>query len=152
MSGGSTPFSPTTEKETVNKKNFDILNSLSLIEVMRGWDRVPMRDGEKSASFLCPWHNDHRPSLIVDKVVRKGATDLGFKCFACHEEGFGAVQLAARLMGLPAGKVPDEDRERVLKELATRSVGTLFVKRRCSMLNGTARNRCSSAESGRKKD
>ena len=120
MSEGSSPYTPTIENVTVNKKNFDILNGLSLVEVMRGWGRVPMRDGDKSASFLCPWHDDHRPSLIVDKVVRKGATDLGFKCFACHEEGFGAVQLAARLIGLPAGKVPDADRERVLKELATR--------------------------------
>ena len=109
----------------MNKSNFDILNGLSLVEVMRGWNRVPMRDGDASASFLCPWHNDRRPSLIVDKVVRKGATDLGFKCFACHEEGFGAVQLAARLMDLPAGRVPDEDLERVLKELATRCDVTL---------------------------
>lgn len=104
----------------MNKSNFDILNSLSLVEVMRGWGRVPMRDGEASASFICPWHDDHRPSLVVDKKVRKDATDLGFKCFACHEEGFGAVQLAARLMGLPAGMIPDEERSRVLKELAMR--------------------------------
>ena len=120
MSEGSSPYTPTIDNKIVNKNNFDILNSLSLVEVMRGWGRVPMRDGDASASFLCPWHDDHRPSLVVDKVVRKGATDLGFKCFACHEEGFGAVQLAARLMGLPSGKVPDADRERVLTELATR--------------------------------
>lgn len=87
---------------------------------MRGWDQAPKREGEASASFLCPWHDDHKPSLVVDKVVRKGATDLGFKCFACHEEGYGAVQLAARLMGLQAGKVSDEERPQVLKELATR--------------------------------
>lgn len=108
------------EMEIVNKRNFDILNCLDLVEVMRGWGRVPMRDGDASASFLCPWHDDHRPSLVVDKKVRTGATDLGFKCFACHESGFGAVQLAARLMGLPAGRVSSEDLEHVLTELATR--------------------------------
>lgn len=81
---------------------------------------MPWHNGDESATFICPWHNDHKPSLSVKKKLMKGATDLGFKCFACHEEGFGAVQLAARLMGLPAGKVPDEERERVLKELATR--------------------------------
>lgn len=87
---------------------------------MRGWGYVPSRNGSTSASFLCPWHNDHRPSLVVDKVVRQGASDLGFKCFACGEQGYGAVQLAARLMGMPAGPVPKEDLTRVLNELATR--------------------------------
>lgn len=87
---------------------------------MRGWGKVPWHDGDKSATFICPWHDDHKPSFSVNKKLMKGATDLGFKCFACHEEGFGAVQLAARLMGLPAGKVSGADRERVLTELATR--------------------------------
>lgn len=90
------------------------------MEVMRGWGYVPRRDGDTSASFLCPWHDDHRPSLVVDKVLRKDATDLGFKCFACGEEGYGAIQLGARLMGFSAGKVPDNDLSQVLNELATR--------------------------------
>ena len=104
----------------MNKENFDILNSLPLTEVMRGWGYVAQREGDTSASYQCPWHDDHCPSLAVDKVVRKGATDLGFKCFACGQEGYGAVQLAARLMGLPAGTVAGEDLPRVLNELTER--------------------------------
>ena len=105
---------------TMNDTNLKILNALPLTEVMRGWGYVPKRDGDTSASYLCPWHDDHRPSLVVDKVVREGATDLGFKCFACGEEGYGAIQLAARLTGLPAGLIPKEDLQHVMDELATR--------------------------------
>ena len=104
----------------MTEDNRKILNAIPLVEVMQGWGYVPRRDGDTSASYLCPWHDDHRPSLVVDKVVRNGATDLGFKCFACGEEGYGAIQLAARHMGIPAGKVPTVDLPRVLNELAMR--------------------------------
>ena len=87
---------------------------------MRGWGYVPQRDGDSSASYICPWHNDHRPSLVVDKVLRKGADDLGFKCFACGQEGYGAVQLAARLMGMAPGPVAMEDLPQVMNEIMTR--------------------------------
>ena len=104
----------------MNETRFDILNQVPLVEVMQGWGYTAKRDGETSASFVCPWHDDHRPSLVVDKVVRKGAEDLGFRCFACGQEGYGAVQLAARLMGLPAGIIPSEDLGRVMDEIALR--------------------------------
>lgn len=104
----------------MNNDNLHILNSLPLIEVMRGWGYVPTRESDTKAMYLCPWHDDHCPSLSVDKSVRNGATDLGFKCFACGQEGYGAVQLAARLLGLPAGQVSKEDLPQVLNELATR--------------------------------
>ena len=103
-----------------SQTRYDILNAIPLTEVMHGWGHEPKRDGDNSASYLCPWHDDHRPSLVVDKVVRQGATDLGFKCFACGEEGYGAVQLAARLQGLPAGMVPKEDLNMILNELESR--------------------------------
>ena len=103
-----------------NETRYSILNAIPLVEVMRGWGYTAKRVGETSASYLCPWHDDNRPSLVVDIVVRHGATDLGFKCFACGEEGYGAVQLAARLMGMPSGMVPKEDLGRVLDELASR--------------------------------
>lgn len=102
------------------EQNYNILNGLSLVEVMRGWGFVPSRDGAASASYICPWHDDHRPSLVVDKAVRKGATDLGFKCFACGQEGYGAVALAARLMGKPEGRLSQTDLRDVLSELAMR--------------------------------
>lgn len=104
----------------MSDSRYDILNAIPLVEVMRGWGYVARRDGDTSASYLCPWHDDHRPSLVVDKVVRHGAKDLGFKCFACGQEGYGAIQLAARLMGLPAGLVPAGDVDRVMRELASR--------------------------------
>ena len=102
--------------------NLKILNAIPLVEVMRGWGYVPKRETRNgsTASYLCPWHDDHHPSLVVDKQLRDGASDLGFKCFACGQEGYGAIQLAARLMGLPAGKVPAEDLPEVLNELMTR--------------------------------
>lgn len=103
-----------------SQTRYDILNAIPLTEVMHGWGHEPKREGENSASYLCPWHDDHRPSLVVDKVVRQNATDLGFKCFACGEEGYGAVQLAARLQGLPAGMIPKEDLNMILNELESR--------------------------------
>ena len=103
-----------------NETIYNTLNAIPLVEVMRGWGYTAKRVGETSASYLCPWHDDNRPSLVVDIVVRHRATDLGFKCFACGEEGYGAVQLAARLMGMPSGMVPKEDLGRVLDELASR--------------------------------
>lgn len=104
----------------MNKKNLNMINALPLTEVMRGWNHVPHGDREKTASYLCPWHDDHHPSLIVDKVVRDGAKDLGFKCFRCGQEGFGAIQLAARLMGFERGPVPTERVEEVVTEIVTR--------------------------------
>ena len=104
------------------EKNKDILNAIPLVEVMSGWGYVPRIQKASSAWYLCPWHNDHNPSLEVRTVPMKGASDLGFKCWAghCGHTGFGAVQLAAQLMGIPAGQIPAEDLQRVLDELAAR--------------------------------
>lgn len=89
---------------------------------MRGWGYVPKHESKSgvSAWYLCPWHDDHRPSLEVRLEPMKDAADLSFMCHACGETGFGAIQLAARLMGMKAGRVPNEDLPRVLAELATR--------------------------------
>lgn len=104
----------------MNEQNIHKLNALPLEEVMRGWGYVPRRESESSAWYICPWHDDHNPSLKVDKELRNGATDLGFKCFGCGQEGYGAVQLAARLMGFPAGQVHKENLGQVLDSLAMR--------------------------------
>ncbi len=106
----------------MNDTNLKRLNAIPLTEVMRAWGYAPQhtsKDGAR-AVFLCPWHDDHHPSLTVDLQLRDGAADLGFKCWACGEEGFGAIQLAARLMGFAAGKVPDESVQEVLDELLSR--------------------------------
>ena len=106
----------------MTEKNFNILNSLPLVEVMRAWGYVPRRENEASAWYLCPFHEEKHESFAVDKKVRHGATDLGFKCFgaACGQTGYGAVQLAARLMGKPSGQVSGKELDGVLRELATR--------------------------------
>lgn len=106
----------------MNKLNLKKLNEIPLTDVLAGWGYVPSCESKNGATafYLCPWHDDHRPSLTVDKVLREGSADLGFKCWSCGYEGFGAIQLAARLMGMPAGKVPDEDLSLVLNELVTR--------------------------------
>lgn len=104
----------------MEKTKLDILNQIPLVDIMRGWGYVPMREGDTTASYICPWHDDHNPSLVVDKVVRRGADDLGFKCFGCGQEGYGAVQLAARLMDMPAGALTKEDLAQVLDEITIR--------------------------------
>ena len=105
----------------MNESRFDILNAIPLVEVMRGWGYVPYSDGEKVATYRCAWHHpDDHPSLVVGKEPMKDARDSGFKCFACGHEGFGAVQLAAQLMGLPAGRLAADDLKQVLDELASR--------------------------------
>lgn len=102
--------------------NLKILNGIPLVEVMRGWGYVPVREARNgaTASYICPWHDDHHPSLVVDKQLRDGAADLGFKCFACKQEGYGAIQLAARLMGEPAGQLSNGVLNQVIHELLTR--------------------------------
>ena len=103
-------------------ENLKRLNAIPLTEVMRGWGYLPKYEPKNgsTALYLCPWHDDHRPSLAVDKIVRTDADDLGFKCFACGQEGFGAIQLAARLMGMPAGKLQPDALAEVLYELESR--------------------------------
>ena len=106
----------------MNDANLKILNAIPLVEVMRGWGYSPKHETKNgsSATYLCPWHDDHHPSLVVDKTVREGSTDLGFKCMACGQTGYGAIQLAARLMGMQPGMLSAEDLNQVLAELATR--------------------------------
>ena len=89
---------------------------------MQGWGHAARYQIQKgtAAKFLCPWHDDHDPSLVVERDVRDGATAAMFKCYVCGATGYGAIQLAARLMGKPSGKIPDEELPEVLKELATR--------------------------------
>ena len=89
---------------------------------MSGWGYTAQHQNAKGTVtwYLCPWHNDHRPSLAVERDVRDGATAPMFKCYACGETGYGAIQLAARLMGYAAGRVPGNELPEVLNELMTR--------------------------------
>ena len=106
----------------MTEANRNRLNSLSLVEVMQGWGYTPRFYSRRSGSawYICPWHDDHNPSLEVRTSVMKDAADLSFKCWACGEQGFGAIELAKRLMGMQTGKLSAADLEQVLYELATR--------------------------------
>jgi hypothetical protein len=89
---------------------------------MAGWGHTVQRQNAKGdvAYYLCPWHDDHHPSLQVEREARDGATAAMFKCYRCGPAGYGAIQLAARLMGYPAGKIPNDELPKVMAELATR--------------------------------
>lgn len=98
-----------------------ILDGISLDDVMRAWGHVSTEQGSASSRYRCPWHHpDTDPSFTVEKGVRESATACMFKCYGCEHVGYGAVQLAAQLMGMPIGKVPDEDLPLVLNELKKR--------------------------------
>ena len=106
----------------VTENNLNILDSIPLTEVMAGWGYSAQHQNAKgtAAWYVCPWHGDNDPSLAVERDVREGATAPMFKCYGCGAVGYGAVQLAARLMGKPAGKLAAADLQEVLGELATR--------------------------------
>lgn len=106
----------------MNEKNRNILDQIPLVDVMAGWGHTMQRQNAKGdvAYYLCPWHDDHDPSLRVEKKARDGATAAMFQCYPCRFTGYGAIQLAARLMGYPAGKIQDDELPKVTAELATR--------------------------------
>ena len=106
----------------MTENNLNILDSIPLTEVMAGWGYSAQHQNAKgtAAWYVCPWHGDKDPSLAVERDVREGATAPMFKCYGCGAVGYGAIQLAARLMGKPAGKLAAADLQEVLGELATR--------------------------------
>ena len=106
----------------MNENNRNILDQISLVDVMAGWGHTMQRQNAKGdvAYYLCPWHDDHNPSLRVERKARDGATAPMFKCYVCGATGYGAIQLAARLMGKPGGKIPAGELQEVMTELATR--------------------------------
>ena len=58
-------------------------------------DRLSGPNGNGFARGLCPFHDDHNPSLIVS-VTGRGL----WKCFACGERG-DLVRFHELVMGLP---------------------------------------------------
>lgn len=89
---------------------------------MSAWEHTPKYSSKQGLweQYLCPWHDDHHPSLKVDVMPAKGCADPGFYCGACKQKGFGAIQLAARLMGKPAGELHGKEYLDVAAELARR--------------------------------
>ena len=66
----------------VNENNLKILDAIPLADVMAGWGNTAQRTNAKGdvAYYLCPWHDDHDPSLTVERKTRDGATAPMFKC------------------------------------------------------------------------
>jgi len=89
---------------------------------MSGWGHSKQGHNPKGTAtrYVCPWHDDHNPSLIVEDGVRDGATAPMFKCYACGETGYGAIQLAARLMGYGTGKLSAKNLSEVEDALMAR--------------------------------
>jgi len=107
---------------TLSPKDKQTLNAIPLTDVMAAWGHTAHAVSKVGtwAAYLCPWHDDHHPSLLIDIVPRGTNPDCGFLCRACKESGFGAIQLAARLMGKPAGELSAADYMDVVAELAER--------------------------------
>ena len=58
----------------------------------------PAKEGR--VAYLCPMHDDHDPSLMIDQRIHDGADKLGWQCFGrCNKRGYGAISLQAFLMG-----------------------------------------------------
>ena len=88
-----------------------------MIELVRGMGFDVTRSGSEY-KILCPFHDDHRPSLGINPTKKEGGI---FKCFAC---GFGGnlfkfvgeyhgmtnfreqLELVAGMVGIPTGQEP----------------------------------------------
>ncbi len=98
------------------------LNAVPLVDVMTAWGYTPAAASKAGtwAKYVCPWHDDHSPSLIIDMVPRGTNLDCGFICMGCKQSGYGAIQLAARLMHKHAGELHGKAYTEVVTELAQR--------------------------------
>lgn len=67
--------------------------------------------------YLCPFHNDHDPSFIVDQKARDGADAPGWGCFGCGKKGYGAIALQAALMGFDHTALTAEQERKVIQRL-----------------------------------
>lgn len=103
----------------MKQESINILRNVSLIEVMRanGYEpvRLPKRDGR--VSYLCPFHDDHDASFIVDQRAKEGADAPGWGCFGCGKRGYGAIALQAALMGYDHTNLSGEQMRKVCQRL-----------------------------------
>jgi DNA primase len=95
LSGSKTPGIVSTPDEEVAR-----LKSLVAIEDLIG-QSVALRPSGKNLIGRCPFHDDHRPSLVVYPATQS------FNCFACRAAGdvFSFLMKAERLTFLEALKV-----------------------------------------------
>lgn len=105
-----------------NEQDIKTLNDLPLVDVLAANGLRPhsVNKERTRARYVCPWHNDSDPSLVVDMVRRGDNQDLGFKCFGCGKAGYGAIALQAAIMNMPYeyGALKGEAAMKVMQELA----------------------------------
>ena len=86
----------------LSEKTIDILNSLSLEEVMRNNSLAVDHYTSKSVFYCCPFHEERNGSFCVERYPGKGETYAGFHCFVCGKsngsEGRGAIMLQQKLL------------------------------------------------------
>jgi len=105
----------------VNEKDRDILNQISLVDVMRQNGYEPYHLPKKGkATYYCPFpdHNDRTPSFKVDQAISGGADSLGWICYGkCGRRGYGAISLQAALMGYDHTALSKKQMGEVLQRL-----------------------------------
>lgn len=105
----------------MNEKDRDILNQISLVDVMRQNGYEPYHLPKKGkATYYCPFpdHNDRTPSFKVDQVISGGADSLGWICYGkCGRRGYGAISLQAALMGYDHTALSKKQMGEVLQRL-----------------------------------
>jgi len=87
----------------LSEKDKRTLNAIPLTDVMaaNGYQPAHVSKTQGWVKYLCPWHDDHDPSLQVDVSLHKGRADLRWKCYRCNLYGYGAISLQAALLGFP---------------------------------------------------
>ena len=75
-----------------------IVDSVPIAEVIREHLEIHRR-GPVFRS-LCPFHEDHHPSLVIDPVAER------FKCWSCGETG-DVVDFLSRTEGITAARAMD---------------------------------------------
>lgn len=101
-------------------KDKKILRDISLVEVMRANGYEPerfMKDARAKYRCPLPGHADCDPSFYVDQKLHGGADALGWKCFGCGRQGYGALALQAALMGYDHTALTQEQIREVVQRL-----------------------------------
>ena len=93
----------------LSDQTIDLLNGLSLAEVMRNKGYSVDHQTSTCIFYRCPFHQETSGSFSVDKFPKNGQKYAGFNCYSCGKsndsKGFGAIMLQQKLMELHGEKV-----------------------------------------------
>lgn len=88
-----------------NQKIYDaVKKSISLLDIIRGYGFEPRKDSENVFWLNCPFHNEHTPSLKIDKVKNV------FFCHGCNRGG-SVIEFIMYQEDRPRQSVLDQFRE-----------------------------------------